>query len=108
MSDAAKNVITILVTCLVCIGIGAVVLNFIAPNATKLVCNTIEATLYNATGLAIDLNGDGTKATTAMGAGNSAINTSGFGANTYLGTDATGKANGLTGFTAGAKASGTN
>lgn len=48
-----------LIVVIVCVVIGAFVLNTLLPNVVANLCNTIENGIKNATGISFDLNGDG-------------------------------------------------
>lgn len=48
-----------LIVVVVCVIIGAFVLNTLLPNVVANLCNTIENGIKNATGISFDLNGDG-------------------------------------------------
>lgn len=54
-----KKIFTVLITIVVCVVIGALVLNILMPNATRSLINTTEKMIHNATGLEFDFNGDG-------------------------------------------------
>lgn len=53
-----RKIFIVLITVVVCVILGAFVLNIIMPNAVSAMVNSLEATLYQATGMKIDLNGD--------------------------------------------------
>ena len=57
---SVKKIFMVLIVVIAMVGIGALVLNFLLPNATKAVVNAVENQIYNATGMNFDLNGDGT------------------------------------------------
>lgn len=59
MSDSVKKIFTIIIVVVVCIVIGAFVINILVPNALTQTVNVVEDTMYSATGIALDLNGDG-------------------------------------------------
>lgn len=48
-----------LIVVVVCVIIGAFVLNTLLPNVVASLCNSIENGIKNATGISFDLNGDG-------------------------------------------------
>lgn len=48
-----------LIVVVVCVIIGAFVLNTLLPNVVANLCNIIENGIKNATGISFDLNGDG-------------------------------------------------
>ena len=56
---SVRKIFTILIVVVVCIALGALVLNVLMPNAVNQAVNTIESGIYKATGLEFDLNGDG-------------------------------------------------
>jgi len=56
---SVKKIFIILVTIVVCIILGAFVLNVIMPNTVAAVVNAVEDSIYSATGLSLDVNGDG-------------------------------------------------
>ena len=60
MSEGVRKIITVLIVMVICVVVGALVINVVAPNALALVLNGIDRGIYNATGLeSIDINGDG-------------------------------------------------
>lgn len=54
-----RKIFIVLVTIVACVILGAFVLNVLLPGTTKSVINATETMLYNATGMKLDLNGDG-------------------------------------------------
>ena len=48
-----------LITIVACVIVGAFLLNFLLPNAVRQVVNAAEASIYRATRINMDLNGDG-------------------------------------------------
>ena len=60
---SVQKIFITLVIVVACVGIGALVLNIVLPNATATVINSIEGQIENATGLTFDFNGDGQGAT---------------------------------------------
>lgn len=60
MSEGVRKIITVLIVMVVCVVVGALVINVIAPNAVRAVVGGVEAGIHSATGLNVDLNGDGT------------------------------------------------
>lgn len=54
-----KKIFIILITVVACVIIGAFFLNTLMPNAVNGVVNAVEDSIYSATHLSIDLNGDG-------------------------------------------------
>lgn len=53
-----KKIFIILITVVACVIIGAFFLNTLMPNAVNGVVNAVEDSIYSATHLSIDLNGD--------------------------------------------------
>lgn len=53
-----KKVFIILITVVVCVLLGAIVLNMVMPNLVSQLSNQIETQIYNATGLSFNFNGD--------------------------------------------------
>lgn len=49
-----------LIIIVACVLIGAMVLNVFLPNVVTSLSNAVEGSIYNATGMSFDLNGDGT------------------------------------------------
>ena len=68
---SVSKIFITLVIVVACVGIGALVLNILLPNATATVVNSVEAQIFNSTGLTFDFNGDG------MGASDGADHTGG-------------------------------
>lgn len=58
MTDTVKKIFMILIVVVICIVIGAFTINILVPNALTSTVNAVEDTLYSATGMSIDLNGD--------------------------------------------------
>lgn len=56
---SVQKIFITLVIVVACVGIGALVLNIVLPNATATVINAVEGQIENATGLTFDFNGDG-------------------------------------------------
>ena len=56
---SVSKIFKVLITIVVCVVIGAFVLNIILPNGLNGMVNTVEGMIKNATGIAFDLNGDG-------------------------------------------------
>lgn len=56
---SVKKIFTVLITVVACVMIGAFVLNVLMPNFIRTAVNLVEQQLHNATGLTLDLNGDG-------------------------------------------------
>ena len=59
MSDSVKKIFMVLIVAVACVMIGAFVLNVLMPNLIKTGTNAVEGQLYNATGIRVDMNGDG-------------------------------------------------
>lgn len=59
MSDSVKKIFTVIIVVVVCIVIGAFVINILVPNALTQTVNIVEDTMYSATGMRVDFNGDG-------------------------------------------------
>lgn len=57
MSDTVKNIIVVLVVMVVCVMVGAIIINVVAPNAMRVVVGGIEAGVKNATGVEVNLDG---------------------------------------------------
>ena len=80
-----KKIFVILITVVACIAVGAFVLNVLMPNVMATVFNAVDTAIYDATGIALDLNGDGvngstklsTNSTSKVGTANGTINTNG-------------------------------
>lgn len=53
-----KKIFIILITVVVCVLLGAIVLNMVMPNLVSQLSNQIETQIYNATGLSFNFNGD--------------------------------------------------
>lgn len=60
MSGTVKNIFKILIVAVAMLIIGAFVLNILLPNVTTSLVNAAEGTVYQATGMSFDWNGDGT------------------------------------------------
>lgn len=54
-----KKIFVILITVVMCVIIGAFLLNVLLPNAVAQVVNAVEKSIYSATHISFDLNGDG-------------------------------------------------
>ena len=59
MSEGVRKIITVLIVMVICVVVGALVINVVAPNAVALVLNGVDRGIFNATGLKADINGDG-------------------------------------------------
>ena len=55
---SVKKIFIVLITVVVCIVLGAFVLNIVMPNTVAQVVNSVEDGIYNATGLSFNFNGD--------------------------------------------------
>lgn len=55
---SVKKIFIILITAVVCVIVGAMVINILVPNVFKVGCNAIEQQIQRATGISIDINGD--------------------------------------------------
>ena len=53
-----RKIFTVLVTIVVCVIIGAFVINTLMPNAVKSLINATEDMIYNATGMSFNFNND--------------------------------------------------
>ena len=58
MSEGVRKIITVLIVMVVCVVVGALVINVFAPNAVNAVVGGVEAGIHGATGIEVDLNGD--------------------------------------------------
>lgn len=56
---SVKKIFIVLITVVVCIVLGAFVLNIVMPNTVAQVVNSVEDGIHSATGLSFDFNGDG-------------------------------------------------
>lgn len=54
-----QNIFKLLVTVVACIVLGAMVLNIFLPNVVSQLSGVVEDSIYKATGMAFDFNGDG-------------------------------------------------
>lgn len=57
MSDTVRNIITVLIVVVVCVVVGALIINTVAPKAISAVVGGLEAGITNATGINVDLDG---------------------------------------------------
>lgn len=55
-----SKIFVILITVVVCVIVGAFVINILMPNTVTSVVDTVENQIQHATGIALDLNGNGT------------------------------------------------
>lgn len=58
------KIFKVLIIIVACVIIGALVLNVILPNTATALVNAVEGSIFNATGMSFDLNGDGVNGTT--------------------------------------------
>ena len=56
---SVKKIFITLIVIVLCVMIGALLLNVLFPNAAKALVNATENMIYNATGMSFDFNGDG-------------------------------------------------
>lgn len=61
---SVRKIFIVLITIVICVILGAFVLNVLMPNAVTGIVNAVESTLFNATGMSIDFNGDGVASNT--------------------------------------------
>lgn len=54
-----QNIFKLLVTVVACIVLGAMVLNIFLPNVVTQLSGVVEDSIFKATGMAFDFNGDG-------------------------------------------------
>ena len=54
-----RKIFIVLITVVVCVILGAFVLNVLMPNMVATLINAVEGTIYSATGMSFDFNGDG-------------------------------------------------
>ena len=57
---SVSKIFKILIVIVACVIIGALVLNVFLPNVVTSLSNAVEGSIYNATGMSFDFNGDGT------------------------------------------------
>lgn len=55
-----SKIFVILITVVVCVIVGAFVINILMPNTVTSVVDTVENQIQHATGISLDLNGNGT------------------------------------------------
>lgn len=63
---SVKKIFVTLITVVVCVIIGAFVINILMPNVVTTLINAVEQQIYNATGMQFDFNNDGTLGTTGQ------------------------------------------
>lgn len=56
-----SKIFVVLITVVVCVIIGAFVINILMPNTVTSVVDTVENQIQHATGISLDLNGNGVK-----------------------------------------------
>ena len=61
---SVKKIFIILITVVACVMLGALLLNVLMPNVMTSVVDSVENMVYNATGMSMDFNGNGTGAGT--------------------------------------------
>lgn len=59
-----SKIFVILITVVVCVIVGAFVINILMPNTVTSVVDTVENQIQHATGISLDLNGNGTAGAT--------------------------------------------
>ena len=62
---SVRKIFIVLITIVICVILGAFVLNVIMPNTVSALIDAVESTIYNSTGMQFDLNKDGSVMTTA-------------------------------------------
>lgn len=55
-----SKIFVILITVVVCVIVGAFVINILMPNTVTSLVDTVENQIQHATGISLDLNGNGT------------------------------------------------
>ena len=60
MTGAVTKIFILLIAVVICVVVGAFLINIIMPNALQTMSNAVEGGVYSATGVNIDINGDGT------------------------------------------------
>lgn len=79
-----------LIVVVLCVIIGAFVLNTLMPNVIAGLCNTVENGIKNATGISFDLNGDGVGKSAQTQKANTTVtngaNVTGYNSGTDLGS----------------------
>jgi hypothetical protein len=98
MSDTVKKLFTVLIVVVICIVVGAFAINILVPNALTGVTNAVEDTIYSATGIGLDLNGDGTAGSNTTVKANGTVRNTGKAAdNANNASEKAGKVEGFTG-----------
>ena len=59
MSSSVKKIFGILIIAVMMVIIGGFILNILLPNVVTSIVNAVEGTVYQATGISFDWNGDG-------------------------------------------------
>lgn len=99
---SVSSIFKTLIIVVVCIIIGAAVINIFAPNLVAQLSNAIENSIYKATGMTFDFNGDGT-------AGSDALDVSGGEKKaSTTGTSAATDAKNVSGFSSGGSSGGSS
>lgn len=62
-----QKVFKILITVVVCVMLGAMIINVLVPNVVANVIDATEGMIYKSTGIAFDFNGNGTTGTSGSG-----------------------------------------
>lgn len=78
---SVSKIFKVLIVIVACVMIGALILNVFLPNVVTSLSNAVEGSIYNATGMSFDLNGDG-KAGRSTGTTIQTGNVAGAGAQT--------------------------
>lgn len=97
MADTVKKIFTVLAVVVICIVVAAFAINILVPNALTGVVNAVEDTLYSATGLSIDLNGDGSGGVTITSGEKNVRSTGTAASNTDNSMEKKGKVTGFSG-----------
>lgn len=71
-----RKIFIVLVTIVACVILGAFVLNTLMPNTVKSISSATEDMIFKATGMGLDLNGDGTAGSAHNGAYSATVNDS--------------------------------
>ena len=79
---SVSGIFKTLIIIVACVLIGAMILNVFLPNAVTSLSNAVEGSIYNATGMSFDLNGDGTAGLTSGTASQTGQTIQGAGAQT--------------------------
>lgn len=84
---SVSKIFKILIVIVACVIIGALVLNVFLPNVVTSLSNAVEGSIYNATGMSFDLNGDGTAGSSTGGTLKTGVDNAGAGTNTTSGKE---------------------